>query len=223
MNFKLTLPSTPRPDYTEIGQQRPNLFSWVKLKKTPEYVEVIVKNHPVKCRDYLNDTIVWRDKKVRKPQAVYGYDYAGPIETKATVFALWDSNELLKNIDLLNSLMPEGIAPVKVSKVDDEVILVEGDKFFLKNTVNLSWYTYLLRLFTHSNINKVEDIEEHFMIPSHKNIYKKMIPALMKLEGPVCGSFYENMMHNYNGFYTALTSPQCSNYGVILKNALQSV
>lgn len=208
--------------YSEIGQNRPNFFAFATVDGDTVYQ----MHNWIKCRDFLNDTIVWSANKDKSNSSIYGYSYKGPIEEETT-FVLKDSTELLDNIKLLNSMLPPEIKKSKVKNIDGQHILIIGDPFWQKNTVNLSWYTYLIRMFTY----KLSCVEDVFQTsdPWIKNnpikpAFFKMNKALLKLKGPVRGAQTSNM-HDSNGFFTALSHPELgvNVYGKQLKDALSSV
>jgi hypothetical protein len=90
--------------YAEDFQSRKCKFAFAM--RDGENFKIMVD--PVLCRDFLNDTLVWKAKE-NKPCSIYSYNYKGKIETEDSVLYLYDDdpNGLQDNIGFLNELERE--------------------------------------------------------------------------------------------------------------------
>jgi len=187
---------------------------------------------PVLCRDFLNDTLVWKAGENEHCQ-IYGYGYTGKVETEDSVLYLWDKNPngLKKNIEFLNKLEREvGITETQLFTDDETEYGIVGDKWWMTTTVHFSWYTYLLRLLTYRHkIESFDDLTHDDWVEENvKSRLEKLHLALKDLKvTQVSGTKKEYLdgedtMHDYNGFHSQFTMPQFTEYGEQLNELLPS-
>lgn len=226
------VPAFKQEDYAEDHQIRKCKFAFAA--RDGEDFKILVD--PVLCRDFLNDTLVWKAKE-NSCARIYGYKYRGKIETKDTVLYLWDKdpNGLKDNIEFLNSLERElGIQETQLFTTDSKEYGIVGDKWWMTTTVHLSWYTYLLRQLTYNKeIKDWDDIpHDDWVVEKVKAKLPKLHLALKQLNvtqvSGTKGEYLdggESTMHNYNGFNAQFAYPDYTEYGQQLKeiyNGIQS-
>lgn len=185
----------------------------------------------VRCRDFLNDTLVWKAKEAPE-KTIYGYNFRGRIETTVSCLAMVRHGKLKERIGELNAIERKlGLRETEVIDVDFEkpervddgpAVIVIGDKWWQKTTVQYSWWTLMLRQLC-SELSLLDAGLN--MLP---NLRKPItaIPAAMK-EAPfvsVSGTKPEvrGNMHTYNGFMSQLGhwSKQFCTYGDYLYGKL---
>lgn len=199
-----------RYPYGEENQERPCRFAFATQNKEGNFV---VEHYPVLCRDFLNDTLVW--KKTKTSGTIYGYSFRGKITTKRVCLMMDNYLDLEKNIHVLNEVEESlGISKTYLIPVDDvekplhRGIIVIGSKWWMKNTVLFSWYTTVLRLLTNREPNgNWELLLDHWAKFAIKFFWK--IPAAMK-EAPDLGfsgfTGTGRTMHDYNGWAAQFTA-----------------
>ena len=232
MSFKVVFNNNVQR-YAEVGQVRPCLFSFAVVD--PKKEGVVLQQHSwIKCRDFLNDTLVWKAQmkdlgKVLDNGRYYGYDFKGDIDENNTRFVMTNIGGLVDNVPLLNKIETEaGYEPTKVSLDETgKIAMTVGDKRWMDNTVASSFYTYLLRMFTYGKMSKVEELfktnDPWINNNPVKPIFLKMPKAIKALPKKNVRGSTNNSMHDFNGFMTALQSPQYNIYGEDLKNALSKL
>lgn len=206
--------------YNEVPQCRPCKFSYAKKQDD----KVVVLHTPVLCRDYLNDTLVWKAKEYPESR-IYGYDFCGDIDTERTTLYLTEEfyeNPLKQNIAFVNKLEAEvGLPLTEVTTDDNKNFLIQADKWWMTTTVHLSWFTYLLRQLTHTGVT---DSWENFKHDSEFQCISGKVTtlhnALAKLNvTQVSGTKQEYLeqgmvtIHDYNGFRSQLKMPKFTEYG----------
>jgi hypothetical protein len=177
---------------------------------------VKVQHQPVLCRDFLNDTLAWKAKDIKKGH-IYGYDFNGIIDKEFTRLVIFNYGNLLKNIEALNRVEHElGLSQTVVAIVEHDsvdhkpAVMTVGDKFWMTTTVHMSFYTTILRGLTYpQDITDIANIpEEGWMKDTHKFI--PFLPKIL-LDMPfirVAGARdlkvdEQDTMHNFNGWSTA--------------------
>lgn len=227
--------------YHEIGQRINNRLGFLQHKGD----HVLLEHMPVYCRDFLNDTLVWRDKGETAPAKIYGFSYAGGVDTDATRMLIQAPPKASNNLDmgnyekyvhLLNDLeVAAGYSPTKITKLDSPVVsyMAEGDPAWMDNTVSFSFYTALLRYLgvgwaKPEPPKTMEELiteapEDEVACNLQKHGASKLAAAIKTLpKKEVMGSVTTSGMHNYNGFCTALNlyTGSANRYGVVLTKAL---
>lgn len=222
MPLKLVKPKKEE-SYSEEGQFRPCKFSFALLKED----EVHQLHSGVLCRDFLADTLIWRESKTTGK--IYGYSYAGPVDTEVTRLYISNGKHLKENLKFLNSIEESaGYKPTKIYDVGFELMTV-GDPEWMKNTIAFSFYTWLLRLCTWPKIEKWEDLDkvqdQYFGKPYIRSVVEKLPKAFKLLpDKGVMGALHTAYMHSLSGFVAALTDSSSTNrYAEDLKKALDSV
>lgn len=208
-----------RPAYVEIGQVIATKYSFAIIKDGV----VCEKHAPVLCRDFLNDTIVWRTEEGKDaPKSIYGYMYKDSIDEENATFTVHfpdggTKKEFMCGLGLLNSLERAlGVQPTKVMETNNKKILaVQGDKCWLNTTVHLSYYTALLRytclgqegLSTYDemlkNKQEFDQPTETLIRVGAENLGKKILSLPFK---GIRGAVSPTYMHDANGFCTAFSS-----------------
>lgn len=208
----------PEATYHEVAQKRPCLFSFAKVDGNIVYP----LHKPVKCRDYLGDFLVWSTH----PQlagVVYGFDvYDESYDFSKAVFLMYNAEELHKNIKFLNEYETKiGVPLTKIVGVKGGKgkVVVFPDKWWMTNTLHLSWYTQMLRHLTYTLTSLTSNIEEQmikiFYSSAYKNEHKIQffnLPKLLKKlqfsqVSSIATTHLKNNMsstHNANGFYSLL-------------------
>lgn len=190
--------------YAQIEQARPCEFAFALVVGE----DVLVNHKPVKCRDFLNDTLCWKEGFPHT--SIYGYCFNGEIEREFTSLVIYDFGNIEENIAALNDVLPMDLEPCKVVNLG-KAVLVTGDKFWMKSTVHMSFYTTVLRGLTYDrHIEILEDIPcETWMADVHK--YIPQLPKIL-VDMPVdkvmgCAEPYEGdqegTVHEFNGWATA--------------------
>ena len=200
MRYSVDFSDVKKESYAEIGQARPCTFAFAFVRDN-----VVFPQHQlVKCRDFLNDTLVWDEEKTKG--RIWGYTFAGPYEKNKTSLYMEDAAAMPKNLHLLNAFEDElGVSHTKVFDCGDKGHLIEGDSFWQLTTIHLSWYTQVLRWLTYPDLAGRSDTRSEVMmntkgfwdLPKQLKNYKITI----KRNAPAISG-----MHDHNGFYTFLTN-----------------
>ena len=136
----------------QIEQYISNSYSFV-TKLTPETVSIA---HPyVKCRDFLNDVLIFSTYIKKDIERIYGFSLEinkNPIDWKnpQLLIKYGKPEELdlfIKNLHYLHQL--EDFYEISKTSVENtnfnNIILITFSSFWVSNTLNLSFYTYILR------------------------------------------------------------------------------
>jgi hypothetical protein len=198
--LKLDLSQIKDPDarYAEVGQARPCTYSFAFVKGG-----VVFPQHlQVKCRDFLNDTLVWDEEK--STGRIWGYTFAGPYDKENTTLYMESAEFLPQHLPLLNEYEKKlGISLTTAQKCDKGLLIV-GDKWWQSTTIHLSWYTQVLRHLTYPKLNALEDKSQESMMthPAYWGLPFKLkgLKLTIKRNAPSFSS-----MHDNNGFYTQIT------------------
>jgi hypothetical protein len=191
-----------RYSMAEVGQVNPSKFAFALVEGDTVYP----LHDAIKCRDFLNDTLVWLEEGFTRP--IYGYKYKGPIDTEHTTFHLTFCDQVLKNFKLLNEFEESlGLERTAFYDVEDGSIVSRGDKWWMSSTLHLSWYTQCLRHCNYSLLTLQDSSSEH-LINNLKGKYWKIPAALRKLALTIKRNApsTDSSMHDLNGFYTLMTS-----------------
>lgn len=143
------IPFKPTSYLGEDTQYLNAKLSFVHVDKESAY-ELIPKCF---CRDFLTDVLISEELSVKINK--YGFTY-NPKETKIDrdktrlLYTILDTS-LIKNLEDNLNILHEiegyiGVELTQISKTDTEdVLLVEGDNWWLQTTIHLSFYTFLLK------------------------------------------------------------------------------
>lgn len=136
----------------QIEQYISNFYSFV-TKLTPETVSIA---HPyVKCRDFLNDVLIFSTYIKKDIERIYGFSLEinkNPIDWGNPQFLIkyGKTEELdlfIKNLYYLHQL--EDFYEISKTSVErtnfKKTILISFSSFWVSNTLSLSFYTYILR------------------------------------------------------------------------------
>jgi len=198
-------------DYSELDQKRPCTFAYAVLRDGVAKVQ----HQPVLCRDFLNDTLAWKAKDIKKGR-IYGYDFNGIIDKEFTRLVIFDYGNLRRNIEALNKVEHDlGLSQTVVATVDGPesckpAVMTVGDKFWMTTSVHMSFYTTILRGLTYpQDITDIANIPvESWMKDTHQ--YIPFLPEIL-LDMPfirVAGARdlrvdEQETMHNFNGWSSA--------------------
>ena len=203
MQLKLSFAREEKPSgrYAEIPQPNSSHFAFARIEGDTVYP----LHTRIKCRDFLNDTLVWGEEGFTYP--IYGYEFHGDYDKDKTVFHLTEAPLIAKNIGLFNEMEKElGLTPTEIIPCEEGVVSV-GDAWWMSTTVHFSWYTQTLRHLNYK-LKKLEDkcqencingVGEKFWFLPHA--LRKLSKLTIKRNAPDKGS-----MHDLNGFYTLLTN-----------------
>ena len=137
----------------QVQQYISNLYSFV-LKDNAKDI-VTNAHHFVKCRDFLNDIFFYSTYIKKDIKSIYGLNYSikdQEIDWKNPQLLLKFTNQehldlFIKNINYLYSF--ETFYEIAFTVVEEttnkQIILLTFSSFWLKNTITLSLYTYILR------------------------------------------------------------------------------
>lgn len=156
--------------YAEVGQ--PN-----KSKFTLSVVEgdkVYPLHQEIKCRDFLNDTLVWTDEKAKG--SIWSYDFSGhkngvPLfDKERTTLMLTYCPLVAGNMALLNDLEKDlGVTPTEIIPVegDGSTLVTRGDPWWMTTTVHMAWYTQALRHLNYKLEKLTDKSSEHLINDTH--------------------------------------------------------
>jgi hypothetical protein len=203
MLSKLSLPEARH--YSEIHQNNPVKFAYY----TVEGDTLVIEHHPVKCRDFLTDTLLW-DCKEKKAGQIYGFEYAGPLPKDKLQLAIIPTTKqnFKDNLHLLNEVEKRlKIKPTTFQEVG-EWLALEADPFWLRSTLTLSWYTATIRLLNYSPSSTLTALhqenysEESGALPK-LDIYLKLPFALAAFQPRVKAWSAVGSYHDCNGIKSA--------------------
>lgn len=136
----------------QVEQYISNFYSFV-TKLTPETVSIA---HPyVKCRDFLNDVLIFSTYIKKDIERIYGFSLEinkNPIDWGNPQFLIKYEKEeeldlFIKNLYYLHQL--EDFYEISKTSVErtnfKKIILISFSSFWVSNTLSLSFYTYILR------------------------------------------------------------------------------
>jgi hypothetical protein len=146
MQFKL---GNFKRDHYFAENYQPDNFQLAFAKVTDD--SVVGLHPPVKCRDFLLDTLLWSSGAVPKDK-IYGYDFAGPIDKDVCLLAFNvkhpDNMSEINTIELAFDLEPTTLSET----TEKGTYLLQGSSFWQENTVKLSLYTFLVRAYLSRNV-----------------------------------------------------------------------
>lgn len=149
----MNLISEKEVKYNEIPQNVDIRFSFVKKLDDDVYEELF---YPVRCRDFLNDVLVAEEQK--KEIDVYDFTYdpmVQKIDRDKTRIAMYYGDEnkkvIEKNLAILNEIEEQNnLEKTTLTLFEGKnVFLVEGDKFWIRATALISFYSYILRILSY--------------------------------------------------------------------------
>lgn len=191
---------------SEVGQVNPSKFQFAMV----EGDTVFPLHDPIKCRDFLNDTLVWLEEGFIRP--IYGFKYKGPIDTEKTTFRLTRCDKVPSNIEKLNAFEVElGLEPTQLIEVKGGSLVSQGDKWWMSTTLHLSWYTQALRHINYP-LTILEAVSGESLIQSLDGKFWQIPAALRKLTLTIKRNAPNiDEMHDLNGFHTMMTASQIRN------------
>lgn len=204
----------PDKSYAEAGQLRPCLFAFAQVDDSKVYPLF----RPVKCRDYLGDFLVWSHHPDLK-STCYGFDvFDKGYDFTKPVLLMYDAAELHTNIALLNKYEQRlGIPLTTIAEVknDKATVVVFPDKWWMTNTLHLSWYTQTLRHLTYPLKDLTSVVRENMIKVYHDTNELKFFnfpKVLQKLHFKQVSSITPEKLkgnpytiHNSSGFYAILS------------------
>lgn len=213
--------------YAEVGQSRTCTFAFALDKGD----SLEIHHLPILCRDFLNDTLVWKANE-DKSKNIYGYTYRGDVEEKYTSIAMWDYLGLVENLPFLNKVEEAiGVTPTSYQIVEDAVWL-KSDKFWMTTSIHMSWFTTLLRILTHdADITSWEEAGKYRDSWVNDDSWAKFckIPYVLKdlkfitVKG-AGKTMTGSTMHDFNGWHSNITpgKSKLTTYGAQLDGLLAS-
>jgi hypothetical protein len=227
MLLKPIYPDTPA-NYSEIAQKYPCKFAFAKIEGN----NVRVLHGPVKCRDFLLDTLMWIKNVVPLPTMteydeeleeyvevsggvgdVFGYNFAGPIVEDKTVLFVEDLPNLEKHKELFNDLLMVqmcGMEPCRFIKTTEkDTYVIVGDKRWMDTCLLFSVYTFLIR-----NVFFPEKPDYEF---GRFDVFVRLkdllaLPRNTVNTVKVCDKMDPEEYHSNNGFYAYLLTPKLTVY-----------
>ncbi len=195
--------------FAEVGQVNKSKFSFALVDDTKVYP----LHQEIKCRDFLNDTLVWIDErsKLKGTESIYSYDYKGDVDKERTTLLLTYCPLVKGNMGLLNDFEKDlGITPTEVLDTQEgaSTVVTRGDPWWQTTTVHLAWYTQALRHLNYKLTKLTDKCQEHLINDTHER-YWKLPFGLKKLKDITIVRNAPELsgMHDFNGFHTLLTLP----------------
>lgn len=178
----------------------------------------------VKCRDFLGDVVM--ANKAGTSSIIYGFRVTpeelkvNPDKTQLILkFPKVNYKKCLSNYTKLHEIEEKnGFELTKVIAVDDEHIVVIGDKWWQQSVFGISLYTYLLKVFSIPSKKSIwkrldtSDIVEARYYKNTKHILFDVFSILHKLDlsDPTGNNFTDiTRIHNYSGFVSHLSNFSC--------------
>ena len=150
--------------YSETPQQKNLRFSFANLDvKNNTVIEVFP---PVRCRDFLGDCLY--SEETKKYICIYGFRFdpqINKLDKDKTRFILEFPNLETLNLFLINNLLlnsieeQNNIQKTTFSRIEDTILLSEGDPFWMKAIFLISLYSFLFKVMCYNYINKDNWIE----------------------------------------------------------------
>lgn len=173
----------------------------------------------VKCRDFLGDVVM--ANKAGISSTIYGFRVTpeelkvNPDKTQLILkFPKVNYKKFLSNYTKLHEIEEKnGFELTKVIAVDDEHIVVIGDKWWQQSIFGISLYTYLLKVFSIPSKKDIWEslgkraIVEASYYKNTKHILFDVFNILHKLDlsDPTGNNYTEiRQIHNYSGFVSHL-------------------
>jgi hypothetical protein len=178
--------------------------------KSPEGIQQL--HDSVKCRDYLGDVLL--AEQFEKTAAIYGFSWNGKenkIDRDRTRLLLFFPDDLtLENFKNNQEIINKAERDLKLIqtrtyslKDRPRVLLIEADKFWLRATVAISFYTFLLKCMSYKYQkidNWFEEIQKyigHTTEKEYANSTAKAFPYYLK--------YFKKLVYNLpyvNGYKT---------------------
>lgn len=152
-----------RKQYSEENQPKSIKYSFGNIDpETNTFNEWFA---PVKCRDFLLDTLYSKETKESLELYGFNFDYSTVKETetqlemvirtkKVNIDAILANLPTLHEIEIKHNLQPTAIYPTDKS----DVFVVIGDKFWKSTTPLLGLYTWMFRLFLYTPLTTLDDL-----------------------------------------------------------------
>jgi hypothetical protein len=212
--MKLVL-SFKKQHYDEVPQFAKCKFAYC----LPIGDEIHVQHAPVKCRDFLCDTLSWLSGEIdlddEENSEVYGYNFKAPIDPNYLVLGVFESGNLEKNLGVVQELERSmGIKPTEIFHKEGKSLVVLADNFWKSATVHLSWYTQVLRVLTYAkDVDSFSDLKDWLHNEEIDDVrafdaFFKMPEVLKNLKViKVCSAAANDIetIHNYSGWQSVVS------------------
>jgi hypothetical protein len=199
--------------YDEVPQYAKCKFAYC----IPVRDEIHIQHAPVRCRDFLCDTLSWNSGEIdlsdEEMGNVYGYDFKGDL-AEDTVLGIYQPGRLEENLKILNDVEKVmGYTLTTVLHKENRWLVLCGDKKWKSTTIHISWYTQILRVLTYAkNLDSFSDLRdwlEYEELDDDRliNGFFKMPEVLKKLKvDKVCNALAGDMeaIHEYSGWRSVL-------------------
>lgn len=230
----MQLTKAPKQYYSEIHQDKQISFSFVNRK-----ADVLTEMFsPILCRDFLNDVLI--SEYTKKKCNIYNFSYnpeKQQIDRDKLRLLLYvnkkDYKNIENNISIIRAIEKENkLTLTKLYKVEEDIYLLEANKYWLKSTFLLSFYTLMIRVMSYKFDNIEYFVEEMKEINTNEGRYiKDIYPNLNKFLDSFKKVFKgkphvvgydmeaENMYfyHDYNGI-TSLLGKSLDNFKKVADN-----
>lgn len=157
--------------YNEIPQSCKTKFAFVRKQNN----KMKILHTPVKCRDFLLDTLVWQAKEVPKT-TIYEWSYHDYCEELA-IFNVTNVTNLSRVREVEHDLQMQLTKLVQTE--DPEIFYVKYDPEWRKNTALFSFYTLILRSFLGRNQTS-EDLMKSLAWEGVNGTWAKMMEVVNK-------------------------------------------
>ena len=188
--------------YSEVSQVNKGKFAFARIEGDTVYP----LHDKIKCRDFLNDTLVWCEEN--RTGNIYGYTFHGDYDQDNTTLHLTKHDVFAKQVHLLNEIEAElGIEPTKIIEVVDGSHVSVGDKFWQLTTLHSSWYTQAIRELNYKKESR-DKIDEHLVADLGAKFWKipfalKQLVLSIKRNSPTPDDY---TMHDNNGYHTCFAN-----------------
>jgi len=225
----MTLKINPFPEMqglNEVYQSMDLKYAFLKRVGDEEYSEC---NPLAKCRDYLHDIV--NANLTKGTFSIYGMSYSAqkfPIDLDVTRFGLKfpseaDKKTFLENFQELISIETSNdLLASKIMETDKPLyLIVEGDAFWMTNTVLLNLYTYLLRVLCYKNngptmLESLENSgatnESNYLQCIGRDRLEKILTQLGSFKTDTFCGYSEEMgtrdLHDFSGIVSFFGKPQ---------------
>lgn len=184
-----------------------------------------------KCRDFLNEIPGWQGGHY-PPRYIYGWTPENSqyndidLSVLRMLITYHTKCDVLAVQQVMDLAFPNSL--LMAEQITDTELYVEVDPIWLKNSVRMSFLTYLFRLGYHKNMGREGDNQDTRLM--HKvpiETFAKILPQLPDLG--YCG--YDvtktskddiHCIHDFSGFSSAIAN-KFNVYGPSIKNALSSL
>jgi hypothetical protein len=242
---KVTLtihPSVIGPAYlAEIGQSQSTKQALVKKKNDGNYERISAF---VKCRDFLVDSYSYSKDNLKF--GIYGFHFDGtklqPDWDQACLAHFFSDdkakNAFLSNIGYIHSIEhANGWPETTVYEAENNILVTEGNKAWLANSLTFSLYSFLLRVACYPDFSKDQNVgtwliefgkqqfsDSKYVASISTKTWDRALGNLRLLATPTFCGFdpkkdpVGNIHHN-SGFISVFGSHSEISYGTVKKNA----